>query len=213
MTAARPDLTVSIFCEDGSCTEFYQNDESSIARIVGLMLTPRLFDKPMLVFASERGVSSFVSRTIDVVRIQTPVPTRLALVTGFDDITEIGKEVFASEVTNCDEENRNPPDTKPGALITSYGEIHTAGAWVVLLRLRAAANGTIQDQRVAMVRFFDLPVVPFRLESGGVGFVNPGNISRMTMYPGIGAAPKTALPADLLRWNPIFARKWDYEAT
>src|SRR5271170_5017389 len=31
--------------------------------------------------------------------------------------------------------------------------------------------------------FFDLPVIPFRLETGGVGFINPAKISRLTMYP------------------------------
>ncbi len=70
---------------------------------------------------------------------------------------------------------------------------------MISLRLRTAIQATIQDQRQLMAHFFELPVIPFRLETGGVGFINPTNISRVTVYPAFEGVAETSLPADLLR--------------
>jgi hypothetical protein len=213
MAATNPDLTVDICCGDGSRTAFYQSDEGSIDKILEVMLSPRLFVQPLLMFASERGLSSFASRSIDVIRVQTPTPLRLALPPGFVDVAEVGRDTFAAEVGGWRQNNPECVDNAtPEIEVGSHVEIHTTGAWVVFLRLFAMTNGTLQDQRLALTHFFDMPVVVFRLEGGGVGFVNPSNINRMTVHPGFKGAPKSALPADLLRWTPASARKWDRES-
>jgi len=55
--------------------------------------------------------------------------------------------------------------------------------------VQAVAQATVHDERLLLVHFFDLPVVPFRLEGGGVGFINPAKISRVTAHPAVNAAP------------------------
>lgn len=70
---------------------------------------------------------------------------------------------------------------------------------MIELKLQTAVQETIQDQRLRFNQFFDLPVIPFRLETGGVGFINPANISRVTIYPASKGVIETALPADFLR--------------
>ena len=48
MTNTNIDLTIEICSEDGSHTQFYQNDEPSIGKILRLLITPRLFTQPFL---------------------------------------------------------------------------------------------------------------------------------------------------------------------
>jgi len=84
------------------------------------------------------------------------------------DCVEVGAVAFHDEavlhiVKNSDGED--PPMEAEGA--TSYVEIHTIGDWMTVLRLRTAIQATNQDQRQLLARFFDLPVIPFRLETGG----------------------------------------------
>jgi hypothetical protein len=65
------------------------------------------------------------------------------------------------------------------------------------------ARATVQDQRQSFADLFDLPVIPFRLLEGGIGLINPNNITRVSARPTLGALPETALPMDLLRWTPL----------
>jgi len=44
----------------------------------------------------------------------------------------------------------------------------------------------------------DLPAVPFRLKTGGIGAINTANIVRVTVCPPIDGIGETALAADLL---------------
>ena len=83
--------------------------------------------------------------------------------------------------------------------ITSYVEIHTIWRLDDCSEIATAIQETIEDQRQLLASFLDLPVIPFRLETGGVGFINPAKISRVTVYPAFKGVVGTGLPADLLR--------------
>jgi len=200
MTTTNIDLTIEICSEDGSHTQFYQSDEDSISKILRLLITPRLFTQPFLTLASERSVSTVPCRTIDLILVRTPANPPLLLPPGWLESVEVGAEAFHGEavlniVENADGEDL--PAEAEGA--TSYVEIHTVGNWMIVLRLRTAIQATIQDQRQVLAHFFDLPVIPFRLETGGVGFINPIKISSVTVYPPFKGVAETGLPADLLR--------------
>lgn len=199
MTTANIDLTVEICSEDGSHTQFYQNDKDSIGKVLSLLITPRLFTQPLLTLASERSVSTIPCRTIDLIVARTPKTPTLLLPPGWLDIVEVGTEAFHNDailnIANDADEEGLPVAVE----ITSHLEIHTVGDWMINLRLQTVIQETIQDQHRLLTYFFDLPVIPFRLEAGGVGFINPAKISRVTMYPAINGVAKTGLPADLLR--------------
>ena len=116
------------------------------------------------------------------------------------DIVEVSAEAFHAEavlniVKNADGEGL----LREAEGATAYLETHTIGDWMIILRLRTAIQETIQDQRQFLANFFDLPVIPFRLEAGGAGFINPAKITRVTVYPAFKGVPETGLPADLLR--------------
>jgi hypothetical protein len=198
-TKTKLDLSIEIRTEDGANTQFYQSDEDSIGQILSLLNTPRLFSQPFITLASERSVSAVPSRAIDVILVRTPTTPPMLLPPDWLDIVEVDAEAFHIErsqrMTNADAEGL-PPESEGN---TSFLEIHTIGDWVIVLKLQAAIQATILDQRQRFAQFFEVPAIPFRLPAGGVGFINPGNISRVTVYPAFAGLSGRCLPADLLR--------------
>jgi hypothetical protein len=208
MQTTNVDLTIEICSEDGSRTQFYQNDEDSISEILRLLITPRLFTRPILILASERSVSTVPCQTIDVIMVRTPATLPLLLPPGWMDVVEVSEEALHDEAIFSTVENTDGeglPKEEEGAI--SRVEIHTFGGWMFVPRLQTVMQKTIQDQRQTLAHFFDLPVISFRLETGGVGFINPAKIGRVPAYPAFKGVAETALPADLLRWTPAFQRK------
>ncbi|HOW64408.1 MAG TPA: hypothetical protein P5186_28370 [Candidatus Paceibacterota bacterium] len=207
MTTSPVDLTLEIRSEDGSSTEFFQSDEEYVARTLRLVSTPRLFVQPLLFLASQHGVSAIPSRMIDMILVRTLAPASFVLPVGLIDISEV-RQVVMEDEASPPEETSDEEASKPVAITTSFVEIHTVGGWSITLRIKAVTQTTVHDQRQSLAHFFDLPVVPFRLEAGGVGFVNPTKISRITSWPTYNGVPDTALMADLLRWTTVSQRKF-----
>ena len=132
MTTTEPDLTIAVYSQDGACTEFYQNQEMSIKVILDQTLTPRLFAQPLLKFSSERGVSWYASRIVDMIKLKTTAIAPLVMPPGLEDIAEVNRERFAAEETPGDQRHPAGPDgSPPPAVIRAHVEIHTAGAWVI----------------------------------------------------------------------------------
>src|SRR5882724_11952926 len=98
MTTTELDLTIEIRSENGSRTQFYQNDRESISKIFRLLIKPRLFTRPFLMLASELSVSAIPSRTIDMVLVRTPLTLPLPLPPGWLEIVEVAVEKFHSGV-------------------------------------------------------------------------------------------------------------------
>jgi len=199
MKTTNIDLTIEIRSENGSHTQFYEDHEDNIDKILSQLITPRLFTQPLLTLASERSVSTVSCRTIDLIVAQTPKPPSLLLPPGWLDIVEAGVEVFRggalANTADC-ADGENFPTT---AGITSYLEIHTIGDWMINLKLQTVVQDNIWDEPQFLAHILDLPVIPFRTESGGVGFINPTKISRVTMHPAFSGVGLAGLPADLLR--------------
>jgi hypothetical protein len=192
MTTTVNDLTLEICADDGSRTQFYQSDEDGINKILHLLITPRLFTQPLLTLASEHSVSAIPCRTIDLILARTPNPPPLPLPPGWLNIVEVSAEALYD---GADKEGSGAATDEALSLV----EIHTLGNWMIRLKLQTAIQATIQEQRQFCGRFFDLPVIPFRLEAGGIGLINPPKISRVTVHPPFKGVAETALPADLLR--------------
>jgi len=49
--------------------------------------------------------------------------------------------------------------------------------------------------------------ISIRIEEGGIGLINPANITRVSACPPPPALPETALPMDLIRWTPRLTTK------
>jgi hypothetical protein len=80
------------------------------------------------------------------------------------------------------------------------------GGWKSVLEVRAHVRGTVQDRRQTFAHIFHVPVIPFNLRAGGIGFINPTNLTCATAYPPPDSLPETALPLEFRRWTPSQCR-------
>jgi hypothetical protein len=199
------DLTLELRSADGTSTEYYQADEERIRKTLRLLSTPRLLTQPQLVLASEQGASTIPCRAIDMILARTsaqvPVIFPLKSPVGLLDITEFRDEQPGEAPAGADD-LADSDFSRPLDALISKVEIHTLGGWVSTLKVVAMTRGTVHDQRQSLAHLFDLPVIPFCLKAGGIGLINPNNITRVSAHPTPDALPNTALPMDLLRWTP-----------
>lgn len=190
MKTTNLDLTLDICTEDGTRTRFYQNDEQIAEKTLRQLVSPRLFNPPLLTLASEHSISAIPTRTIDMILARTASSPPLPLPSGWVDAVEVNDETsFNFADLQESEENKN----------VMLAEIHTVGDWMIRLKLETIVPETIQEQRHLWNHLLDLPAVPFHLKTGGIGAINPANIVRVTVCPPIDGIIETALPADLLQ--------------
>ena len=173
------DLTIEIRSADGVATEFYETDGARIRKTLLELMTPRLLTQPQLRLAWEYGVHEIPIRTIDVIlaRARAPAPVIFPLIfpAGLLDIAEVRGDQLDSGLA----EHADADWSSQASPVTSQWEIHTAGGWVGRLKMLAMNRGRIQGERRSLTHFLNLPAIPFRLEGGGIGLINPNNIIRV----------------------------------
>ncbi len=195
------DLTVEIRSADGTSAEFHQADEGRVQETLSLMAAPRLFAQPHLVLASEEGASLIPCRRIAMILARTtaltPLTFPLTLPAGLLDIREsTPDEPYGDSGATRGHQDQDPGQACP---LTSQVEICTLGGWTVTLKAVAMARGNVHDERQFFMHLLNVPAIPFRLEQGGIGLINPTNISRVSAWPKPDALPGTALPLELRR--------------
>jgi len=186
------DLILDICTEDGSRARFYQDDEQIAGKTLRQLVSPRLFNPPLLTLASEHSISAIPTRTIDMILAHTASPPPLPLPSGWVDAVEVNDETLpdlAVLEASAAAENKH----------AMLAEIHTLGDWMIRLKLETIVPETIQEKRHLWNHLLDLPAIPFRLKAGGIGAINPANIVRATVCPPIDGVAETALSADLLQ--------------
>jgi hypothetical protein len=191
MKTTNSDLTLDICTEDGSRARFYQNDEQIARKTLRQLVTPRLFNPPLLTLASEHSISAIPTRTIDMILAHTASPPPLPLPSGWVDVVEVNDETL---VNLAELEALAAAENKHVMLV----EIHTLGDWMIRLKLETILPETVQEKRHLWNHLLDLPAIPFRLKEGGIGAINPANIVRATVCPPIDGVAEAALSADLL---------------
>jgi hypothetical protein len=192
MNTTKLDLTLDIFTEDGSRTRFYQNDEQRAAKTLQQLVTPRLFNQPLLTLVSEHSISAIPTGSIDMIFAHTSSPPVLPLPSGWVNAVEVNDDTvldFASMEASAAAENKR----------VMLAEIHTLGDWMIRLKLETIALETIQEQRQLWNHLLDLPAIPFHLKAGGLGAINPAKIVRVTVCPPLDGIGDKALAADLLQ--------------
>lgn len=185
-------LILDIYTEDGARTQFCQNDQRTADKTLRQLVSPRLFNPPLLTLVSEHSVSAIPTRTIDMMFAHTATASLLPLPSGWVDAVQIN-----------DESLLNLADLKASAAAENKNvmlvEIHTLGDWMIRLKLETVFPETVQEERLLWNHLLDLPAIPFRLMADGIGVINPANIVRATVCPPIDGIAETALAADLLQ--------------
>ena len=204
MTTIPVDLTVEFRSADGTSTEFYQADEERIEETLRLLASPRLLAQPHLVLAAEHGASMIPCRGIDVILARTsaqmPLGFPLTLSAGVLDIMEAPRDwSYSNSAAAEDPQDRDPG---PARSFTSQVEVHTLGGWMVTLKTVVIARGNVHDERQLFAHLLNLPAIHFRLAEGGIGLINPTNMTRVSAWPKPDALPGTALPLALRGWTP-----------
>ena len=200
------DLTLEVRCTDGTAAEFYQSDAQRVTKALRFLSTPRVFAEPQLTLASEHAVTAIATRTIDMIlaRTNAPVPEVLPMKSpaGPIDIYEVEHLVPENDdslvITECRRKRAEPANLRSFRV-----EVSTVGGWSKVLQARAQVRGTVLDRRQTFAHIFQVPVIPFKLCTGGIGFINPSNLTRATAYPAPDSLPETALAMEFLRWNPF----------
>jgi hypothetical protein len=192
MKSTNHDLTLDICTEDGSRTRFHQNDQQIAETTLRQLVTPRLFNPPLLTFASEHSVSAIPTRTIDMILAHTASPPPLPLPSGWVDVVEVADDALVNLAAL---EASAAAENKHIMLV----EIHTLGDWMIRLKLETIIPATIQEKRHLWNHLLDMPAIPFRLKAGGIGAINPANIVRATVCPPIDGVAEMALSADLMQ--------------
>ena len=211
MSAAPVDLTLEIRSQDGSCTEFFQDQEDSVHKTLRLLATPRLFAQPLLVLASPHSLSAIPCRTVDMLLARTSASVLLRWPRGLADIVEVPNHHSADSPSANEAMGGEAANAVNTATMLLH--VYTSGGWAITLELTRAVRLTVPDERVLLAHILDLPILPFRLATGGIGLINPSKIIRATgrpsakdeplsKWPDFQALPATALPVQLLRWTP-----------
>ncbi len=197
------DLTLELRSTNGMVAEFCQTDPERIQQILRLLASPRLFTQTELILASEHYASTFNARAMDVILVRTgaALPKILPLNSpaGPVDISEVNDACGGASTEVHEREGHRSAGT---SLRTFRVEVQTLGGWSSVLEVCAQVQGTVQDRRLTFAHVFHVPVIPFHLRAGGIGFINPANLSSATAYPPPDSLPETALPLELLRWTP-----------
>ncbi len=192
MNITHPGLTLDICTEAGSRTRFHQNDEQLIAKTLRQLVTARLFNQAMLTLGSAHSVSAIPANSIDMIRAHTASPPPLPLPGGWLAAVEVNDNSLLNVAAlreAAEAEGRN----------VVLAEIHTFGDWMIRLKLETIAPATIQEERQLWNHLLQLPAIPFHLQDGGIGAINPAKIVRVTVTPPIEAIGETALPVDLMQ--------------
>jgi hypothetical protein len=192
MKTTNIDLTLDICTEDGARMRFHQNDPQIAETTLRQLVTPRIFNPPLLTFASEHSISAIPTRTIDMILAHTASPPPLPLPSGWLDVVEVNDDAL---IHLADLEALAAAENKHVMLV----EIHTLGDWMIRLKLETIVPATIQEKRHLWNHLLDMPAIPFRLKADGIGAINPANIVRATVCPPIDGVAETALSADLLQ--------------
>jgi hypothetical protein len=185
-------LILDICTEDGSRTQFCQNDQRTADTTLRQLVSPRLFTPPLLTLASEHSVSAIPTRTIDMILAHTASPPVLPLPSGWLDAVQVNDDAL---LHLADLKAAGAAENKNVMLV----EIHTLGDWMIRLKLETVMLETVQEERHLWNHLLDLPAIPFRLMADGIGAINPANIVRATVCPPIDSVAETALSADLLQ--------------
>lgn len=190
MTTKHQALTIDICTEDGARTRFVQTDKASAEGTLRQLVSPRLFAPPLLTFASEQSVSAIPTRTIDMILAHTASPPPLPLPSGWVDAVEVNDDAV---LHLADLEAVAAAENKHVVLV----EIHTLGDWMIRLKLETIRLETNQEKLHLWQQCLELPLIPFRLQAGGIGVINSANIVRGTACPPVDGVAETALSAAL----------------
>jgi len=198
-------LTIEVRSAGGTFIDFHQCDEQSIQEKLRFLASPRLLTQPELTLPWEGRVSSIPTQAIDMIlarsSVGAPAVFPLIFPAGLLDLVEVTGESLQEDSTTVGDGQ----DTACAAAspITAHIEIHTVGGWVSHLKALAMVPANACGERRSFASVCKLPALVFRLSGGGIGLINPSNITQIKANPALKMLTKTApcIHLEPVRWN------------
>jgi hypothetical protein len=189
-------LRFDVYTVNGEVIHFNQDDPRHVDQILDDVLKQRLFTERSLTIASLTSVSSFATQDIEMIKFHFEGPKDFHPILGMTDIREIPRTEFQDRYLALQPHERlRLREVPEGQFLTTFGEIHLKSGNILFLEL-VIQKRSPRDHMIAFKDAFLLPMLPFHVRDSGIGVLNTGAVTRLTVHPGPSMLPPAAWHAD-----------------
>jgi len=195
--AQNPRLQIRVHGVDGSVATFTQDEPAFVKRILADCQNGHLFSRERITIAGQHAVTTFVASKIARIDLGYERFSDWKLPLGIEDIVELTEPEFLYQGYLLDLEHldRRRQQLTMGDCDVGLVNIEMAGGRHVFLKIESVV-GLPADHMQRIHSFLAAPSLSFRLEGGGLAFVNLANAMRFTVYPGPPEVPTDAWSAE-----------------
>jgi hypothetical protein len=181
-------INVTIVTTANRTRRFVQNDENAIQDLFGtLRLSGQIFTHRTLIIGSERETEIFSPAAI----------TRIEIATG-RDLSAILPQLGDTQLTLIPAGAATPAPEVSDTHVAGRIDFFFEGGDSIGIWFSGPRPNNENERLMRLTRLFEQPVLMYRLPDGGVGFMNPGKMTRATV-----AARPDKLPAGSWLLNPV----------
>ena len=180
-------LSIKIVTTANRTRFFHQSDEQQMAKSVVLLAgATNIFASSSLLLSSTLQAEVFS-------------PRRIALIELDGDVTPANRQGQLDVlITATDPDDRTPAfDLDDEAGLRFRVDFYFVGGYVLSTRVEVDnAEATFADRTWRVTQLFDVPLIWYTSAGGGVGLMNPSNMTRAVITPAGGIMPADALLVD-----------------
>lgn len=190
----RQTLEIVIYLTDGSFHRFKQDDPGLIALILNTLAPPGVFAQRQILIAGSYFMSGIPSQSItrmDIVGVDLPPMRHAGSIVHIEEISEKELDLYAKP--RFSDQRRSELVVHVGQETESIAEINLNDTQRIGLKFRYQADISADRRQLLQVFTGSVPLFGNR-KGGGTIFINPTNVVRWAIYPGIPDAPKNAIP-------------------
>ena len=180
-------LSIKIVTTANRTRFFYQSDEQQIAKSVTLLAgATNIYASSNLLLSSALQAEVFS-------------PRRIALIELDGEVTPANRPgQLDVRITATDPDDSAPVfDLDDEAGLRFRVDFYFVGGYVLSTRVEVDnAEATFADRTRRVTQLFDVPLIWYTSSGGGVGLMNPSNMTRAVITPASGIMPADALLVD-----------------
>lgn len=170
-------LQLAVHLADGSVRSFAQPDLQAAARAISRLHPERVFDEPVLLFGSPRGVATVRTSAVLRIEVRGPVPDDWPIGPGIDAITVIDAAEYAADGVT-------PAELSPrtGEPYVVHAEARDVAGGSLFLRV----EGRVMPEAVRvhrLERMMDRPCLLARRPDGTAVLIRLANVALFAVRP------------------------------
>lgn len=194
---ARP-MDILIHVIDNEVFTFRQEDPQAIRAILATVQPKNLFNRHQLVVQGLTSTSGFACLSIEWIEFLLEEETGWQLPPAAMDARSVTRETWERNTAGHEEDFREQMQAmRPGQLRVAYIELVMRSGQRLFLEHAGSVAGRI-EQRASVQSFLEPGGIYARREGGGHVIINPHNVTRWSMRPGVKNPPQNHWPASLI---------------